>query len=78
MNKKTEIQNKPKKKNYPIVPGMDIHYVILGSLQGCQPNWQLCRLLLKVDLLKLEDELRGKKQRMIFKTHSMAYILIVF
>lgn len=48
------------KQNYPIVPGKDIHYVILGSLQGCQPNWQLCRLLLKVDLLKLEDEFGAK------------------
>lgn len=38
-------------------------------------NWQLFWLLLTVNLLKLEDELRGKKQRAIWGFQNMQRIL---
>jgi len=44
--------------------------------ESASPNWQLCWLLLTVaNLLKLQNELRGEKQRIVWGFQNMQYFL---
>lgn len=64
-----------KKKN---LPEYLARVFIMSFKEACKDanlNWQLCWLLLTVNLLKLEDELRGKKQRAVWGFQNMQYIL---
>lgn len=71
-NRETKLK---KKKN---LPEYLARAFIMSFKEACNDanfNWQLFWLLLTVNLLKLEDELRCKKQRALWGFQNMQHIL---
>lgn len=72
-NRETKLKKKKK-----ILPEYLARASIMSFKEVCKDasfNWQWCWLLLTVNLLKLEDELRGKKQRAVRGFQNMQCIL---
>ena len=77
MNEKQRSKTKEKKtKNLPeSLAGLFVVSFKEAS-ESASPNWQLCWLLSTVaNLLKLQNELRGEKQRIVWGFQNIQYFL---
>ena len=77
MNEKQRSKTKEKKNEKPPRVAGKLFAVSFKEASGsASPNWQLCWLLsTAANLLKLQNELRGEKQRIVWGFQNMQYFL---